>query len=252
VPFLGKRLLRHHDSLTQAWASVAQAYRSDAMQISTLPDEWRAAMGGASADEAVARAADAACERASKGAEVYPPPDLFLEALKLTPPAEVKAVIIGQDPYHGPGQAHGLAFSVRHGVTVPPSLRNVFKELSADMGIRAPGHGNLEAWARRGVLLLNTCLSVERGRPGSHSDIGWEEVTDLVVRACASGPPAAFLLWGAHARAKAGYVDGMRHLVHVSAHPSPFSAKNFHGSKPFSSANRFLSSVGREPLDWTA
>ncbi len=221
------------------------------MQQSFLGDEWREAMGGEDAERAASRAAHAALGRASAGAEVFPPPHLFAEALRLTPPAEVKAVIIGQDPYHGPGQAHGLAFSVPHGVAVPPSLRNVFKELGADVGLPRPAHGNLEAWARRGVLLLNTCLSVERGKPGSHSGIGWEEVTDLVVRACAAGPPAAFLLWGAHARAKASRLDTRRHLVHVSAHPSPLSARGFLGSRPFSSANAFLRASGRGEIDWS-
>jgi uracil-DNA glycosylase len=183
---------------------------------------------------------------------VYPPPDEVFAALHLTPYAEVKAVILGQDPYHGPKQAHGLCFSVRRGIPPPPSLQNIFKELEADVGIPPPGHGCLDHWARQGVLLLNASLTVRQGRAASHQGKGWEVFTDEVLRAVnAKQERVVFILWGASARRKRTLIDTSRHVIIESAHPSPLSAANgFFGSRPFSRANAALVEAGREPIDW--
>ncbi len=183
---------------------------------------------------------------------VYPPVDEVFAALRLTPYADVKVMILGQDPYHGPGQAHGLCFSVRRGVRVPPSLRNIHKELHADLGLAIPGHGNLDAWASQGVLLLNATLTVRGGAAASHQKHGWETFTDQVIRVVnAKQDPVVFILWGASARRKRALIDTGRHTIIESAHPSPLSAHNgFLGSRPFSQANAALVAAGREPVDW--
>ena len=182
---------------------------------------------------------------------VYPPVDEVFAALHLTPYADTRVVILGQDPYHGPGQAHGLCFSVRGGVALPPSLLNIYKELSDDLGIAQPRHGNLEPWARQGVLLLNTTLTVRGGVAASHQGKGWETFTDEVIRAVnAKDHPVVFILWGSHARRKRALLDD-RHVVIESAHPSPLSAHNgFFGSKPFSRTNEALERAGLKPIDW--
>ena len=184
---------------------------------------------------------------------VYPPHDEVFAALHLTPYAEVRVVILGQDPYHGPGQAHGLAFSVRPPVTPPPSLANIFTELEDDLGIERPAHGSLTSWAERGVLLLNTALTVRGGAANSHSKKGWERFTDRVIEAVNAKPErVVFLLWGANARSKAKMIDLSRHVVIESPHPSPLSAhRGFFGSRPFSRANQALVAAGREPIDWS-
>jgi uracil-DNA glycosylase len=183
---------------------------------------------------------------------VYPGHDEVFAALHLTPYADVKVLILGQDPYHGPGQAHGLCFSVRPGVPPPPSLVNILKELHDDLGIAPPPHGCLEAWARQGVLLLNATLTVRARQAASHQGKGWETFTDEVIRAVSAKPErVVFILWGASARRKRGLVDTDRHVVIESAHPSPLSAHNgFFGSRPFSRANAALAEAGREPVDW--
>ena len=191
--------------------------------------------------------------RAERGRHpVYPPHDEVFAALHLTPRAATKVVILGQDPYHGPGQAHGLAFSVRAGVAAPPSLRNVFKELEDDLGLPAPASGTLERWARQGVLLLNTTLTVRGGVAASHQGKGWETFTDEVIKAVAAKPErVVFVLWGRSARRKRELVDTGRHAVVESAHPSPLSASaGFFGSRPFSRANAALVEAGQEPVDW--
>ncbi|MBB5223469.1 uracil-DNA glycosylase [Amaricoccus macauensis] len=171
-------------------------------------------------------------------------------ALALTPPEAVRVVILGQDPYPTPGHADGLAFSVRPGVAPPRSLRNVFRELGDDLGIREPGTGSLEAWARQGVLLLNTALTVEEGAANAHARWGWGPVTDAIIDAASSGPPSVFVLWGRQAQAKAPRV-APRHTVLASAHPSPLSARTgFFGSRPFSRANAALVASGRGAIDW--
>jgi uracil-DNA glycosylase len=191
-----------------------------------------------------------ATERAA--AEVYPSAADTFAALHLTPYAELKVLILGQDPYHGPGQAHGLCFSVRDGIAHPPSLQNIFKELHDDIGCAVPRGGDLTAWARQGVLLLNAVLTVRARSAGSHADKGWETFTDEVIRvASAKTERVVFILWGAYARRKKGLVDLDRHLVIESAHPSPLSARNgFFGSKPFSRANDALAAAGRTPVEW--
>lgn len=183
---------------------------------------------------------------------VYPPADDVFAALHLTAYRDVRVVILGQDPYHGPGQAHGLCFSVRRGVAVPPSLRNVFQELRDDLGVPTPNHGNLEHWARQGVLLLNTTLTVRAGQAASHQGKGWERFTDRVIATVNDmTDPVVFLLWGASSRKKKALLDTSRHTVIESAHPSPLSAHNgFFGSRPFSRTNEALRESGREPIDW--
>jgi uracil-DNA glycosylase len=183
---------------------------------------------------------------------VYPPHDEVFAALHLTPYAEVKAVILGQDPYHGRNQAHGLCFSVRPGVSLPPSLQNIYKELEQDLGYPPASHGCLDHWARQGVLLLNTSLTVRGGKAASHAGKGWETFTDEVLRAVNEKEErVVFILWGAHARKKKALVDRGRHVVIESAHPSPHSASyGFFGSRPFSRANAALVEAGREPIDW--
>ena len=183
---------------------------------------------------------------------VYPPPEEVFAALHLTPYADTRVVILGQDPYHGPGQAHGLCFSVRPGVRVPPSLANIHKELRDDLGLAIPDHGSLDRWARNGVLLLNTTLTVRAGQAASHQKHGWETFTDHVIEVVAAKTdPVVFMLWGNSARRKRGLIDTSRHHVIESAHPSPLSAHNgFFGSRPFSRANAALAAAGREQVDW--
>ncbi len=182
---------------------------------------------------------------------VYPPADQVFAALQLTPYANTRVVILGQDPYHGPGQAHGLCFSVSPGVKIPPSLSNIFKELSADLGIAAPRDGDLSGWARQGVLLLNTTLTVRNGLAGSHQRRGWERFTDRVIEVVSQRPtPMVFLLWGAAARRKAGMIPTHHHIIE-SAHPSPLSARTgFFGSRPFSRTNELLIASDQAPIDW--
>lgn len=183
---------------------------------------------------------------------VYPPDKEVFSALYLTPIEQVSVFILGQDPYHGPNQAHGLCFSVRRGVPVPPSLVNIFQELHADLDCALPSHGNLEHWAKQGVLLLNAVLTVRAGQANSHKDRGWETFTDAVLKAVNAKPePVVFVLWGAYARKKAGLIDTARHVIVQSAHPSPLSAHNgFFGSRPFSKINAALRAAGRPEIDW--
>ena len=186
------------------------------------------------------------------GKRVFPPGSLWFHALDTTPLDDVRAVILGQDPYHGPGQAHGLCFSVMPGVRVPPSLVNIYKELQADLGVAPPNHGHLEHWAEQGVLLLNAVLTVEAHRAASHQGKGWERFTDAVIRLVNDRDrPVVFILWGSYAQRKAAFVDRSKHLVLKSPHPSPLSAHNgFFGSRPFSKANAFLEEKGMAPIDW--
>ncbi len=183
---------------------------------------------------------------------VYPPRDDVFAALHLTPYSEVKVVILGQDPYHGPHQAHGLCFSVQRDVRVPPSLVNIYKELHTDLGLAIPDHGNLEAWARQGVLLLNATLTVRAGEAASHQKHGWETFTDRVLSVVNDKiDPVVFILWGNSARRKRALIDTTRHIVIESPHPSPLSAHNgFFGTRPFSRANAALVAAGRTPVDW--
>lgn len=184
---------------------------------------------------------------------IYPPGLHIFNAFQHTPFDRVKVVILGQDPYHGAGQAHGLCFSVPPGIKAPPSLVNIFKELQSDLGIAIPAHGNLESWADQGVLLLNATLTVRAGEAGSHQNRGWETFTNAVIgKISREKTNMVFLLWGRYAQAKESLVDGEKHLVLKAAHPSPFSAYNgFFGCQHFSKANSFLEQKGIEPLNWT-
>lgn len=191
-------------------------------------------------------------QRIADQAVIYPPQPL--RALHLTPPETIRVVILGQDPYHGPGQGEGLAFSVAPGITVPPSLRNIFKELARDPGVPVPANGSLVRWAEQGVLLLNAVLTVEDGQAASHAGRGWEALTDAVVKTCSdSGPDKVFMLWGAHAQKKAALISS-RHRVMVANHPSPLSASRppvpFLGCGHFGEANQWLLAHGREPVTW--
>ena len=187
------------------------------------------------------------------GRKIYPPGHEIFQAFALTPFDLVKVVILGQDPYHGYGQAHGLSFSVPAGVIKPPSLQNIFKEMSSDLGIPQPGHGNLENWAKQGVLMLNSVLTVEQGRAGAHVGKGWERFTDAAIDQLNSARDnLVFVLWGRKAQQKCSIVDPHRHKIIMSSHPSPLSAHNgFFGSKPFSRANSYLVNHNISPIDWS-
>ncbi len=222
-----------------------------------LHDSWKAPLAPVFASPAMqALRAFLLAEKAA-GKRIFPAGSEWFRALDLTPLPQVHVVILGQDPYHGPGQAHGLCFSVRQGVPPPPSLVNIYKELGSDLGLARPGHGCLEHWARQGVLLLNSVLTVEMGRAASHQGRGWEGFTDAVIQHVAARPdPVVFLLWGAYAQKKAAFVrsvaQGGQHLVLRAAHPSPLSAYNgFFGCRHFSRANDFLRANGQAPIDWS-
>jgi uracil-DNA glycosylase len=187
--------------------------------------------------------------------DVYPPKDVVYRAIELCPLYAAKVVILGQDPYHTEGAANGLAFSVNKGYPIPPSLRNIYKELVSDIGCAMPTHGDLTKWVEQGVLLLNPILTVEKGKPMSHADIGWESVTDKLISDCSiihKTQPIVFLLWGNKAKKKKELIDYHTHAVLTSTHPSPFSAnKGFLGSKPFSRTNKYLELFGHKPIDWS-
>ena len=184
--------------------------------------------------------------------EIYPSMYDIFNAFKITPYKSVKAVILGQDPYHEPNQAHGLCFSVKEGVKLPPSLVNIYKEIKSDLGITQPNSGNLTKWANEGILLLNTTLTVRRGQANSHKDCGWTWFTDEVIKLLSKrDEPIVFILWGGNARSKKLLIDRSKHFIIESAHPSPLSAYNgFFGSKPFSKTNKFLKEIGASPIDW--
>ncbi|MFD2189796.1 uracil-DNA glycosylase [Pistricoccus aurantiacus] len=222
------------------------------MTSSPLPESWNRYLGVEF--EAPYMQALRAFLRAEKdaGKVIYPHSSHWFRAFELTPLEKVKVVILGQDPYHGPNQAHGLCFSVRPGVPVPPSLVNIYKELAEDQGCTPVNHGFLESWARQGVLMLNSVLTVERGNPGSHRNQGWETFTDRAIAAVNEQcDGVAFLLWGSYAQKKASFVDRQRHLVLHSPHPSPLAAhRGFFGQGHFSKANEFLVSRGYAAIDW--
>jgi uracil-DNA glycosylase len=192
-------------------------------------------------------------QRKRSGAVIYPPGDQIFNALNSTPFEAVKVVILGQDPYHGPGQAHGLCFSVQDGIALPPSLINIYKELESDLGMQRPASGNLQRWAEQGVLLLNAVLTVERGQAGSHQGKGWERFTDNVVGALNAGREGlVFMLWGGYAKKKGVAIDRKKHLVLSAPHPSPLSAhRGFLGCRHFSKANHWLQQKGEVPIDWS-
>ena len=186
-----------------------------------------------------------------EGRRIFPPGSQIFKAFELTPVKDVKVVILGQDPYHGPGQAHGLSFSVPENMPAPPSLKNIFKEIETDLGVRMSGYPNLEKWARQGVLLLNAVLTVRSGEAASHSRIGWQEFTDAVIRYVSEEcEGVVFMLWGNFARTKSELIDRSRHCVLEAAHPSPLARGAFFGCRHFSKANEYLASTGRRPIDW--
>jgi uracil-DNA glycosylase len=223
--------------------------------VEAVPESWRAALAPILSTSEARRIGGFLKAEEGAGKRIYPPRGARLAALALTPLDRVKVVILGQDPYHGPGQAHGLSFSVPDGVRVPPSLANIYKELRDDCGIAPASHGDLSHWARQGVLLLNTSLTVEHGQAGSHRQIGWQAITGAILAAVAAKPePCVFMLWGNHARQVAEQVPGLKtshHLLLTAPHPSPFSAHTgFLGCRHFSQANAFLGKHGRGRIDW--
>lgn len=190
-------------------------------------------------------------EEKAAGSRIYPPGGQIFRAFELTPVDQVKVVILGQDPYHGPGQAHGLSFSVPEGVPAPPSLKNIFKEIETDLGVRMSGYPNLESWARQGVLLLNAVLTVRSGEAASHGKIGWQEFTDAVIRYISDNcEGVVFMLWGNFARTKSELIDHSRHYVLQAAHPSPLARGAFFGCRHFSKANEYLATTGRAKINW--
>jgi len=216
-----------------------------------LPKSWRPQLD-AELEQPYFRALREFVDGERRAHTVYPPENEVFAALELTPYERVKVMILGQDPYHGPGQAHGLAFSVRPGVAPPPSLRNIFRELQADLGCPVPRDGSLVPWAKQGVLLLNAVLTVRAGEPNSHQGKGWERFTDAVIRAVdARSERVVFVLWGGYAGKKEALIDTGRHAVLRSAHPSPLSARRgFFGSRPFTKVNAALEDDGESPVDW--
>lgn len=217
-----------------------------------IGESWKAQLSAEFSSPYMAELKAFLLEQRREGRHIFPKGAEYFRALDLTPLEEVRVVILGQDPYHGEGQAHGLCFSVQPGVRTPPSLVNIYKEMQADLGIPPARHGFLEHWARQGVLLLNSVLTVEMGRAASHQGKGWERFTDAVIRTVnEQEKPVVFILWGSYAQKKAAFVDRDRHLVLRSPHPSPLSAHNgFFGTRPFSKANEFLEKHGRKPIDW--
>ncbi len=215
--------------------------------------DWQTALAPVKATEDYQHLLNRVAQRRAAGVAVYPPEPQIFAALALTPLPEVKVVILGQDPYHGPGQAHGLAFSVPEGVRVPPSLRNIYKELAASVpDFSVPGHGNLSHWARQGVLLLNTVLTVEQGKAHAHANWGWEKLTDAIIQTVSErGNNVVFMLWGSHAQKKAALVNDNGHLILSAPHPSPLSAhRGFLGCNHFVTANAYLTSQGKTAIDW--
>ena len=216
-----------------------------------LPSDWRNLLSGEFDQEYFRRLEDFLAEETTRHT-VFPPRDDIFHAFRLTPFERVKVLLLGQDPYHDVGQAQGLCFSVPDGIKLPPSLRNMYKEMAADLGLKPPANGSLEAWARQGILLLNACLTVRAHEAASHSKKGWETFTDAVIAAVnRRSSPVVFVLWGNYAAAKEALIDADRHFVLKSAHPSPLSAsRGFFGSRPYSRINAFLEKTGQAPIDW--
>lgn len=217
-----------------------------------LPDDWLAVLGGEFEQPYMQNLKAFLAQEKAQGKVIYPHSSDWFNAFKYTPLNQVKVVILGQDPYHGPNQAHGLCFSVRPGVKTPPSLVNIYKELQSDLGIQPVNHGYLTSWAKQGVLMINAVLTVEQANAGSHQKKGWEQFTDKVIHVINEQlDGVVFLLWGSYAQKKAAFVDQNKHLVLKSVHPSPLSAhRGFFGNHQFSQANEFLISRGKQPINW--
>jgi uracil-DNA glycosylase len=218
-----------------------------------LHESWKAPLAPEFGSDYMAQLRAFLVAEKAAGKVIYPKGSEWFRALDLTPLPKVRVVILGQDPYHGPGQAHGLCFSVKPGVRPPPSLGNIYKELQSDLGLTRPNHGNLQSWAEQGVLLLNSVLTVEAAKAASHQGKGWERFTDAIIALVnAKTDPVVFMLWGAYAQKKAAFVDPSRHLILKAAHPSPLSAHNgFMGCHHFSQANAFLENKGLRSIDWS-
>lgn len=219
----------------------------------SLPADWRAALKDELGKPYISELEHFLEDEYRQDKTIYPPRPALFSAFSATPLEKVRVVILGQDPYHGEDQAHGLCFSVRPGVAVPPSLRNIYKELHADLGISTPGHGNLHSWAQQGVFLLNATLSVEAGKAGSHQKRGWEQFTDGVIRHLNDQQEGlVFVLWGSYAQKKGAFIDTQRHRVLTAPHPSPLSAhRGFLGCGHFSAINRYLADSGGKPINWS-
>ena len=216
-----------------------------------IEESWKAVLREEFDKEYFARIAAFLHQEKRDGKTIYPPGSLIFNAFRLTPFDEVKVVILGQDPYHGPGQAHGLSFSVPDGIAMPPSLQNIYKEIAADLGTPAPASGNLERWARQGVFLLNSVLTVRAGAPTSHSSIGWQTFTDAVIKTISDRKECiVFMLWGNYARSKKPLIDNSKHLILEAAHPSPLARGAFFGCRHFSKANNFLTATGQSSIVW--
>ena len=217
-----------------------------------IEESWKSALAGEFGKPYFASLVRFLHEEKASGKKRLPPGSQIFKAFELTPVSQVKVVILGQDPYHGLGQAHGLSFSVPDGIPAPPSLKNIFKEIEADLGIRMSGYPNLEKWARQGVLLLNAVLTVRSGEAASHSKIGWQEFTDAVIKYISDNcEGVVFMLWGNFARTKRDLIDTSRHHVLEAAHPSPLARGAFFGCRHFSQANNLLMASGKTPIDWT-
>ena len=217
-----------------------------------LHSQWRQVIGDEFEKDYMLSLREFLIQRKQQGAVIYPPSDQWFSALNSTPFDNVRAIILGQDPYHGAGQAHGLCFSVTPGIKVPPSLANIYKEIKSDLGIEQPNHGCLISWAQQGVLLLNATLTVEDGNAGAHQGKGWEQFTDQVIRSVnQQREGVVFMLWGSYAQKKSAMIDSQSHLVLKSVHPSPLSAyRGFFGCGHFSAANQYLQEQRLEPIDW--
>ena len=216
-----------------------------------IEQSWKEALAGEFEKPYFASLVSFLRNEKAAGKVIYPPGSQIFRAFDLTPVQNVKVVILGQDPYHGPGQAHGLSFSVPSGVPAPPSLKNIFKEIETDLGVRMSGHPNLESWACQGVLLLNAVLTVRAAEAASHSRIGWQEFTDAVIKYISDNcEGVVFMLWGNFARGKSELIDHSRHCVLEAAHPSPLARGAFFGCRHFSQANTYLLSTSRTPINW--
>lgn len=218
-----------------------------------MPDDWKTALADELTSDNMANIRQFLKAQYAENKTLYPPASLMFNAFDLTPLSQVKVVILGQDPYHGAGQAMGLSFSVPKAIPKPPSLQNILKELSTDVGIPIANHGDLTAWAKQGVLLLNSMLSVEAGQAGSHQGKGWEQFTDAVIEAVNDHcQHCVFILWGAYAQKKGRFIDTSKHLIITGTHPSPLGANRggFFGTRPFSKANDYLMAHGKSPIDW--
>ena len=222
------------------------------MRKVTIEESWRQQLGGEFNSPLMKKLSEFLRSELKSGKKIYPPGKQIFRAFELTSFHDVRVVILGQDPYHGRDQAHGLSFSVDYGSKLPPSLQNIFKELHSDLGIKTPDNGNLQDWAKQGVLLLNSVLTVVKGEPASHSDKGWEIFTDKVIEILNQKENLVFMLWGSYAQKKGSIIDTSKHCVLKAPHPSPLSAhRGFFGSKHFSKANQYLVTKGKTPIKWT-